>query len=66
MDDYLIRFAVNHDPNNGTDPQWPEYTRESNWTYIFPPWFARPIVELDKRRVDQMEFLTNLSLVYPL
>lgn len=68
MDDYLIRFAVRHNPNNGTGPEWPEYTKESNWTYVFPPsWqLAKPKVELDTRRVEQMAFLTNLSLIYPL
>ncbi|KAF8971836.1 carotenoid ester lipase precursor [Flammula alnicola] len=28
MDDYIVRFAVNHDPNNGTGLFWPEYTSE--------------------------------------
>ncbi|KIM40906.1 hypothetical protein M413DRAFT_155653 [Hebeloma cylindrosporum] len=66
MEDYLIRFAVRHDPNNGTEPVWPEYTRESPQRYIFPPWFGTPTVQLDTQRADQMAFLTNLSLAYPL
>jgi len=70
MDDYLVRFAVKHDPNEGTDSEWPEYTRASPQRLIFPPQIlpvgGKPVVGLDTQRVEQMAFLTNLSLVYPL
>ena len=68
MDDYVVRFAVNHDPNNGTESKWPEYTKASPQRYIFPPLVTggKPNVGLDTQRVEQMAFLTNLSLYYPL
>lgn len=68
MEDYVVRFAVKHDPNNGTDTKWPEYTRASPQRYIFAPWFhgGKPKVGLDTQRVEQMAFLTNLSLFYPI
>jgi len=66
MEDYVVRFAVKHNPNNGTDEKWPEYTKASPQRYIFPPFFGKPTVGLDDQRVEQMAFLTNLSLHYPL
>jgi carboxylesterase type B len=66
MDDYIIRFAVNHDPNNGTAPVWPQYTEASPQRYTFPPLGGKPTISLDTQRAAQMAFLTNLSLVYPI
>ena len=65
MDDYIIRFAVNHDPNNGTDPVWPQYTEASPQRYTFPL-LGKPVIALDTQRAAQMTYLTNLSLFYPL
>ncbi|KIM47456.1 hypothetical protein M413DRAFT_22120 [Hebeloma cylindrosporum] len=64
-DDYVIRFAVNHDPNNGTGPVWPQYTKASPQRYTFPT-FGSPTIGLDTQRAAQMTYLTNLSLFYPI
>lgn len=65
MEDYIIRFAVNHDPNNGTGPVWPQYTKASPERYTFPL-LGKPVVALDNQRAAQMVFLTNLSSFYPI
>ncbi|KIM47453.1 hypothetical protein M413DRAFT_439116 [Hebeloma cylindrosporum] len=65
LDDYVIRFAVNHDPNNGTGVVWPQYTKASPRRYTFPP-TGSPTIELDTQRAAQMAYLTNLSLTYPI
>ena len=57
MDDYLIRFAVTHDPNNGTGPVWPQYTKASPQRYEFPWFRGNPIVSLDTQRAAQMAWL---------
>ncbi|KAF7783931.1 CAZyme family CE10 [Agaricus bisporus var. burnettii] len=68
LNDYLIRFVNNLDPNNGTGPDWPKYDNSSKQIYWFTSDNDNTGVEIstDDYRVPQMEYLTNLSLAYPL
>ncbi|KAF9055814.1 carotenoid ester lipase precursor [Panaeolus papilionaceus] len=65
LEDYLIRFVVNHDPNNGTGPAWPQYTTASPQLYTFADG-SDPTITQDNFRVDAIHYLTNLTLAYPL
>lgn len=68
LDDYLVRFVTNLDPNNGTEPSWPKYDNSSKQIL----WFTHDDddtgvqVSTDDYRVPQLMYLTNLSLAYPL
>ncbi|KAH9038800.1 alpha beta-hydrolase [Lactarius pseudohatsudake] len=66
LTDYLIHFTTNLNPNGGSSPQWPRYTTSSPQllTLLDGPVPAK--ITLDTYRVDAMEFITELSLVYPL
>ncbi|KIM47455.1 hypothetical protein M413DRAFT_416182 [Hebeloma cylindrosporum] len=64
-DDFIIRFAVKHDPNNGTGVVWPQYTKAQPRRYTFPE-TGSPTIGLDTERAAQMAYLTNLSLFYPI
>ncbi|KAF8893681.1 carotenoid ester lipase precursor [Gymnopilus junonius] len=67
IDDYVINFAVNHNPNTGNGIPWPEYTIESPQAYTFPPTRNDPpVVALDDYRKDAFAYLTNISLKYPI
>ncbi|PPR05616.1 hypothetical protein CVT26_009137 [Gymnopilus dilepis] len=67
LDDHIINFAVTHDPNTGNGVNWPEYTVQSPQAYTFPPTAGSlPIVTQDDYRKDPMEYLTNISLEYPI
>lgn len=65
LNDYLVRFAYNLDPNNGTGIDWPEYTVDSPVLYLFPR-EGEPELANDTYREDPMRLLMNLSLEYPL
>jgi len=68
LDDYLVRFVTNLDPDNGTEPSWPKYDNSSKQIL----WFTHDDddtgvqVSTDDYRVPQMAYLTDLSLAYPL
>uniref|UniRef100_A0A8H7Y9K5 Carboxylic ester hydrolase n=1 Tax=Psilocybe cubensis TaxID=181762 RepID=A0A8H7Y9K5_PSICU len=66
LDDYLVRFVNNLDPN-GPSPRltWPEYTTESPQLYTFPI-TGRPELSQDTYREAPMQYLMNLSLSHPL
>ncbi|PPR03797.1 hypothetical protein CVT24_007477 [Panaeolus cyanescens] len=67
LDDYLVRFIVNHDPNNGTGVAWPPYTVDSPQLYTFPEDAdSAPILTNDTFRADAIAYLSNLTLTYPL
>ncbi|KAF9478094.1 carotenoid ester lipase [Pholiota conissans] len=71
LDDNLIQFAYNLNPNldttNDSFPEWPEYTTEAPQLYTFPI-FGGGDVEItnDTYREEPMQFLMNISLAYPL
>ncbi len=62
LTDYLINFATNLDPNGGLSPRWPQYTLKSPqlMTLVDSQGTNRTITQ-DAYRVEEMEFLTNLS-----
>lgn len=68
LDDYLIRFVTNLDPNNGTEPGWPKYDNSSKQILWFTHDNNDTGVQLstDDYRVPQMTYLTGLGLAYPL
>ncbi|KAI0298090.1 Alpha/Beta hydrolase protein [Multifurca ochricompacta] len=67
LTDYLIRFATTLDPNGGLSPQWPRYTTASPQllTFLDIPVPSTTITQ-DTYRADGIEFVTKLSLAYPL
>ncbi|KAF8167302.1 alpha beta-hydrolase [Crassisporium funariophilum] len=66
LDDYLVRFAYNLDPNNGSGTTWPEYTAGSPQLYTFPTLGRDPDITNDTYREGPMQTLMNLSLAHPL
>ncbi|PPR05606.1 hypothetical protein CVT26_009127 [Gymnopilus dilepis] len=70
LDDYLIQFIYNLDPNlNNASPAWPQYTNSSPVLYTFPDFdLGKPSPEIsnDTYRQEPMAYLMNLSLSYPL
>ncbi|KAF8162761.1 carotenoid ester lipase precursor [Crassisporium funariophilum] len=66
LDDYVVRFATNLDPNNGTGVDWLPYTTQSPQIYLIPDSdLNKPLMVLDTYRDAPMKYLTNLSLAYP-
>ncbi|KAH9170119.1 alpha beta-hydrolase [Lactarius sanguifluus] len=66
LTDYLIHFTTNLNPNGGLSPQWPRYTTSSPQLLTLLDGPVPANITLDTYRVDAMEFITALSLVYPL
>ncbi|KAH9012205.1 Alpha/Beta hydrolase protein, partial [Lactarius hengduanensis] len=66
LTDYLIHFTTNLNPNGGSSPQWPRYTTSSPQLLTLLDGPVPANITLDTYRVDAMEFITELSLVYPL
>ncbi|KAI0029235.1 Alpha/Beta hydrolase protein [Vararia minispora EC-137] len=68
MADYLIRFAVNLDPNGGNLLTWPKYTTASPNLMTFQDGlFEAPLtITQDTFRTQGFNVLTNLSLAYPI
>jgi len=70
LDDYVIRFTNNLDPNDNTSRRathWPEYTTESPQLLTFPTLLGLPLlVTNDTYREQPMQYLMNLSLAHPL
>ncbi|RDB14741.1 Lipase 4 [Hypsizygus marmoreus] len=67
LTDYLIRFAVNLDPNSKTGLQWPKYTTSTRklLTFYDDLLFPQRITD-DTYRKDAMAFLTNVTLAHPI
>ena len=70
MADYLINFVNNLDPNGKTGISWPKYTTASpqllEFYDIIIPGINGLKVTTDNYRVDAMNFITQLSLKFPL
>ncbi|KAG6841028.1 hypothetical protein C0991_002576 [Blastosporella zonata] len=68
MADYLIRFAVNLDPNSKSilDLQWPKYTVASPKLLTFLDGLIPVTITDDTYRAAAMNALTNLTLNNPL
>ncbi|KAM5540148.1 hypothetical protein V8D89_006288 [Ganoderma adspersum] len=65
LQDYLIRFAATLNPNGDGSFEWPRYTDATPRLLTLND--AEPKLELtmDHFRLEAMEYLTQLSLVYP-
>ncbi|KAF9567730.1 carotenoid ester lipase [Agrocybe pediades] len=73
LDDYIIRFTNNLDPNSNStslrdrETRWPEYTGENPQLLTFPVVRGLPLeITNDTYREEPMRFLMNLSLAHPL
>ncbi|KAI0699094.1 carotenoid ester lipase precursor [Cytidiella melzeri] len=66
MSDYIINFVNNLNPNGNTVDNWPTYTNANPQLMTFLDGLIPRTITLDNYRVDQMNFLTQLSLQYPL
>ncbi len=70
MADYLVNFVNKLDPNGKTGISWPQYTTKSPQLLEFYDLVISGLNGLkitnDDYRVDAMNFITQLSLQYPL
>lgn len=67
LNDYVIYFANNLDPNTGSGESWPQYTTDSPRLLTFPDTESGDIsITDDTYRLEPISTLTNLSLAYPL
>ncbi|KAJ7660449.1 carotenoid ester lipase precursor [Mycena rosella] len=66
MTDYLINFATNLDPNGKTVPNWPGYTTAAPNMMTFLDGLFPTTISQDTYRADAMNFLTQLTLEFPI
>jgi acetylcholinesterase len=67
--DYVIRFTNNLDPNgrNGLGVPWPQWDPRKPKAIIFQDDILFPIVLGDDNyRTDPLNYITNMSLLYPI
>ncbi|EIW52423.1 carotenoid ester lipase precursor [Trametes versicolor FP-101664 SS1] len=66
MADYLINFVNNLDPNGKTVLSWPQYSTSAPKLLTFQDGLIPLAITQDNFRVDAMNFMTELSLKFPL
>lgn len=66
MEDYLINFVNNLDPNGQSHLNWPQYTTASPKLMTFLDGLTPLEITEDTYRVDAMALLTNITLAHPL
>lgn len=66
LTDYIINFVNNLDPNGPTVTHWPKYTNSNPQLLTFLDGDTPRTITTDNYRVDQMNFVTNVSLRSPL
>lgn len=67
MQDYLIRFAANLDPNGNTGITWPKYTTAAPKLLTFTDSLFFPLqITQDTYRKEAIEYLTGVTLATPL
>ncbi|KAJ7448046.1 carotenoid ester lipase precursor [Mycena latifolia] len=65
--EYLINFATNLDPNGRTVPHWPAYTLAApNMMTFLEGLVTTSSITQDTYRTAGMQFLTNLTLQFPI
>ena len=67
--DYVIRFTNNLDPNGktGLGIPWPQWNAEKPQAVIFQDSTLFPvIIGDDNYRTDPLNYVTNMSLLYPI
>ncbi|KAJ7051684.1 Alpha/Beta hydrolase protein [Mycena amicta] len=65
LTDYLVYFANNLNPNGKTVPNWPAYTTATPNMMTFLDGLIPTTIEQDTYRAAGMQFLTNLTLEFP-
>ncbi|KAF7976786.1 hypothetical protein HWV62_5628 [Athelia sp. TMB] len=67
LQDYLINFANNLNPNGHTVPEWPQYEATSRklLTFVDGAAFNATTISQDTYRADALTGLTAISLKYP-
>ncbi|KAJ7366220.1 carotenoid ester lipase precursor [Mycena albidolilacea] len=65
LTDYLINFATNLNPNGKTVPNWPAYTTANPNLMTFLDGIFPTTITQDTYRAAGMQFLTNLTLQFP-
>ncbi|KAF8893671.1 carotenoid ester lipase precursor [Gymnopilus junonius] len=64
VNDNLIHFVSDLDPNTSVGVHWPQYTTRSPNLYTFPA-NGPPLITQDTFRADGINYLNNLALVAP-
>jgi acetylcholinesterase len=67
LTDYIIYFTRNLDPNGNLEISWPKYDLRNPKALVFQddPIFPM-VVEDDNYRINPLEFVANISLLYPI
>ncbi|KAF7984342.1 hypothetical protein HWV62_15353 [Athelia sp. TMB] len=63
---YVVRFAVNLNPNGGSDLIWPPYTTQSPMLMTFLDGLTPLELSNDTYRQAAISYLGQLELKYPL
>ncbi|KAI0793055.1 carotenoid ester lipase precursor [Irpex lacteus] len=66
LTDYIINFVNNLDPNGPSITNWPKYTNSNPQLLTFLDGITPRTITTDNYRVDQMNFVTDLSLQFPI
>ncbi|KAF5332574.1 hypothetical protein D9611_005208 [Ephemerocybe angulata] len=69
LNDYVIYFTNNLDPNTGSGTEWPQYTSDAPQMYTFHAIetdSSDNSLTTDDYRTEGISILTNLSLAYPI
>ncbi|THH21400.1 hypothetical protein EW146_g169 [Bondarzewia mesenterica] len=66
LKDFIIHFAVSLDPNGVSSLHWPKYTNESPELMTFLDGSVPLNITADTYRAEAFDFLTELSLEFPL
>ncbi|KAJ7046422.1 carotenoid ester lipase precursor [Mycena alexandri] len=66
LTDYLINFATSLNPNGKTVPNWPAYTTKTPNMMTFLDGLFPTTITQDTYRANAMQFLTNLTLQFPI
>jgi len=66
LTDFLVNFATSLDPNGPTVPHWPAYTTATpNLMTLFDGLLFSNAITQDTFRASAIQFLTNLTLEFP-
>jgi len=66
LTDYLINFATTLNPNGNTVPNWPAYTTKTPNMMTFLDGLFPTTITQDTYRAEAIQFLTNLTLEFPI
>ncbi|KAF8627374.1 hypothetical protein AX17_006189 [Amanita inopinata Kibby_2008] len=66
LEDYIIRFVNNLDPNGGWSSRWPKYTTSTRKQLTFQDGLFPVVITTDDYRAEAMSFLTEVTLAHPI